>query len=118
MENKINYQFKVLYALGIIFVVIGHIANNNVHLFLNNIFPVAGSHLALFVFASVYFYKKEVENIVESLGKKLSGDMLKDMFASDNKNLFAKKLLKPIIEFEVRKRKKYIYQHQNKKSEV
>lgn len=62
--------------------------------------------------------KKEVENIVESLGKKLSGDMLKDMFASDNKNLFAKKLLKPIIEFEVRKRKKYIYQHQNKKSEV
>lgn len=62
MENKINYQFKVLYALGIIFVVIGHIANNNVHLFLNNIFPVVGSHLDLFVFASGYFYKKEVEN--------------------------------------------------------
>lgn len=62
MENKINYQFKVLYALGIIFVVIGHIANNNIHLFLNNIFPVDGSHLALFVFASGYFYKKEVEN--------------------------------------------------------
>lgn len=50
--------------------------------------------------------KKEVENIVASLGKKLSGNMLKDMFASDNKNLFAKNLLKPIIEFEVRKRKK------------
>lgn len=50
--------------------------------------------------------KKEVENIVVSLGKKLSGNMLKDMFASDNKNLFAKNLLKPIVEFEVRKRKK------------
>lgn len=50
--------------------------------------------------------KKEVENIVASLSQKLSGNMLKDMFASDNKNLFAKNLLKPIIEFEVRKRKK------------
>ena len=56
-QKKINYQFKVLYAIGIIMVVAGH-ANAETVLFLNEVIHVCGFHMALFVFASGYFYSK------------------------------------------------------------
>lgn len=50
--------------------------------------------------------QKEAEKAVDRLGEKLNGKILKDMFASDDRKKFAKKLLKPIIEEEVAKRSK------------
>lgn len=55
-DRKINYQFKVLYAIGIIFVVAGH-ANANDIIFWNELIHCTGWYMAMFVFASGYFYK-------------------------------------------------------------
>lgn len=62
-EKQINYQFKILYAIGIIFVVAGH-CNGGSFSFLSNWFPFYSFHLALFVFASGYFYNEKSEDAV------------------------------------------------------
>ena len=62
-EKAINKQFKILYALGIFFVVAGHYANGGVNFFFDWFKPYA-FHLGLFVFGSGYFYSKENENRV------------------------------------------------------
>lgn len=48
--------------------------------------------------------KKEAEKIIDRLGNKLTGSLLKDMFASSNRDLFAKNLLIPLIEEQVKNR--------------
>lgn len=48
--------------------------------------------------------QKEAEKSVDKLGEKLTGKLLKDMFASTDRKLFARNLLTPIIENEVSKR--------------
>lgn len=50
--------------------------------------------------------QKEAEKIVEELSRKLDGKMLKDMFASSNRKKFARQLLEPLIEKEIKKRKR------------
>ena len=40
------------------------------------------------------------------LSRKLDGKMLKDMFASSNRKKFARQLLEPLIEKEIKKRKR------------
>lgn len=50
--------------------------------------------------------QKEAEKSVDRLGEKLDGKLLKDMFACSDRKVFARKLLAPIIENEVAKRKK------------
>lgn len=50
--------------------------------------------------------KKEAENIIDKLKDKLTGGLLKDMFASPSKKTFAKNLLEPLVENEVKKRRK------------
>ena len=52
--------------------------------------------------------QKEAENIVDSLKEELTGRTLKDMFASKEKEEFAKNLLTKHIESEVRNRKKIL----------
>lgn len=59
-SKKINDQMKILYALGMIFIVCGHSNGGGISLFYDW-FPVYGFHLALFVFVSGYFYKEESE---------------------------------------------------------
>lgn len=54
-DRKINYQFKVLYAIGIIFVVAGH-AHGNEFIFLNELMHCTTYYMAMFVFSSGYFY--------------------------------------------------------------
>lgn len=63
MTKNINYQFKLLYALGIIIIVAGHCGDGGVSLFYDWFTPYA-FHLALFVFCSGYFYKKEYEQSI------------------------------------------------------
>lgn len=62
-EKKINYQFKLLYALGIIFIVAGHCKDGGVSLFYDWFTPYS-FHLALFVFCSGYFYNKNNEQAI------------------------------------------------------
>ncbi|WP_027621462.1 hypothetical protein [Acetivibrio clariflavus] len=49
--------------------------------------------------------QKEAEKSVDKLGEKLDGKLLKDMFASSDRKEFARNILIPIIENEVKKRK-------------
>ena len=49
--------------------------------------------------------QKEAEKSVDKLSEELSGKLLKDMFASKDRKVFARNLLTPIIENEVSKRR-------------
>lgn len=64
---KINYQFKLLYALGMIFIVAGHSGGGGINLFYDWL-PPYSFHLGLFVFASGYFYNSKSQ---DSVGKYL-----------------------------------------------
>lgn len=69
-ERKINYQFKFLYAIGIIAVVAGHCGNGGISLGYE-FFPPASFHLPLFMFASGYFYLSSDEvNLGKAICKK------------------------------------------------
>lgn len=69
-EQKINYQFKFLYVIGIIAVVAGHCGNGGISLGYE-FFPPASFHLPLFIFVSGYFYKSSDEtNIGRAICKK------------------------------------------------
>lgn len=48
--------------------------------------------------------ENEASNIIERLQEKLSGEVLKDMFASENQNEFARKLMEPLFEEQIHKR--------------
>lgn len=48
--------------------------------------------------------KKEAENTIDKLKDKLTGKVLKDMFASSNRTVFAKTILEPLVEEEVKSR--------------
>ncbi len=67
MENtkKINYTFKVLYAIGIVIIVSGHCGNGGISLFYE-FFPPYSFALAIFLFSSGYFYKSEYENNIKN----------------------------------------------------
>lgn len=55
-NNTVDYRFRLLYALGMIFVVSGHAEGGGVSLFYDW-FPPYAFHMGLFVFCSGYFYK-------------------------------------------------------------
>lgn len=59
--SSVNYQFKILYALGMIFVTVGHSSYSSLPFF-ENWFVFSSFHLGLFVFCSGYFYKESSEN--------------------------------------------------------
>lgn len=74
MKNeKINYQFKILSALGIIFVICGHYGSNIFSI--GNLFPYDTFHMPLFIFISGYFYKElnhsSISNVIKYTRKKL-----------------------------------------------
>ena len=69
--KKINYQFRLLYAIGIVMIVANHTnGNGGVSLFYE-IFPAPAFHIGLFVFTSGYFYKEiNEDNILKYIIKK------------------------------------------------
>lgn len=69
-ERTVNYQFKILYALGIIFIVAGHSNNNGGIALFNNWFIPYAFHVGLFAFTSGYFYKREHQTSVLKYIKK------------------------------------------------
>ncbi len=68
--EQTNYQFKLLYALGIVLIVAGHCNAGGIDLFFDW-FPYGAFHVALFIFCSGYFYKSSNEaHFLEYLKKK------------------------------------------------
>lgn len=59
--RQTDYRFRVLYAIAITMVVIGHGAGG-LHLDLWGLVPYYSCHLAIFAFSSGYFYKPESES--------------------------------------------------------
>lgn len=61
---KENKQFRILSALGIIFVVAGHLG---FYVFeFGGLFPHYSFHVFIFLFVSGYFYKDESENNIRA----------------------------------------------------
>ena len=60
-ENNINYQFKLLYAIGIVMIVANHTSGNGGISLFYELFPAASFEIGLFVFTSGYFYKEKYE---------------------------------------------------------
>ena len=57
-NGGVDYRFRLLYALGMIFIVSGHCGGGGVSLFYDW-FPPYAFHLGLFAFCSGYFYRDE-----------------------------------------------------------
>lgn len=62
-KKEINKQFKILSAIGIIFILMGHCDNGGIDFFFSW-FPNYSFNVALFVFISGYFYKDKYEDNV------------------------------------------------------
>ena len=58
MAKEINYQFRLLYAIGISFGVLGHVGNTTFK-FMTDWFPWLSFHLGMFAFASGYFFNEQ-----------------------------------------------------------
>lgn len=70
MSRQINYDMKVLYAFGIVFVAAGHCSYGGVSLGYDWFLPHA-FHLGLFMFISGYFYEDgSKEHILSYIGRK------------------------------------------------
>ena len=63
-----NMQFCILSALGMFFVVDGHL--NNSYLDIGGLVPYYSFHMPLFAFISGYFYKKGSEHRLGAYTKK------------------------------------------------
>lgn len=71
-DRSVDYQFRLLYALGIIFVVLGHSVNGGVNILFDWFTPYA-FHLGIFAFGSGYFYKEKYsENQISYLKRKVA----------------------------------------------
>lgn len=60
-EAQVNFQFKLLSAIGIILIVAGHCYHGGISL-AYEWFPAYSFHLSLFAFISGYFYKPKYES--------------------------------------------------------
>lgn len=79
-DKSINYQFKLIYAISIIFVVAGHCNYGGIS-FLNEWFNYYSFHVAIFVFCSGYFYKKDSKNNVGRYIVKKAKSLLLPVYA-------------------------------------
>lgn len=76
---KENRQFRILSALGIIFVVAGHLGYNVFDI--GGLFPYYSFHVFVFLFVSGYFYKEEAEkDIFGYIGRKCTALLLPYFF--------------------------------------
>lgn len=70
LKQEYDFQFKILYALGMIFIVAGHCNNGGISL-LYDWFNPYGFHIPMFMFCSGYFFKdRNTLNIKEFVIKK------------------------------------------------
>ncbi len=75
-QDSVDYRFRLLYALGMVFVVSGHCNGGGINLFYDWFSPYA-FHLGLFAFCSGYFYKDSYERDLPGfLGRKAKSLLL------------------------------------------
>ena len=79
-NDKTDYRFKILYAIGMIMVVAGHCTEGGGINILANWFPYYGFHLGLFLFASGYFYKEKSEQHIGQYILKKTTHLLVPLF--------------------------------------
>lgn len=60
-ENNINYQFKLLYAIGIVMIVANHTSGNGGISLFYELFPAASFEIGLFVLHQDIFIKKNMK---------------------------------------------------------
>ena len=84
VKRNVNYEFKLLYAVAIIFIVCGHCNNGGINIFFDW-FPLYAFHLGIFMFASGYFYRKKDE---EHIGKSIWHKVKKIVFPMYLYNFF------------------------------
>lgn len=70
VAKKENLKFRILYFIGIFFIVSGHIDGGSISLF-TEWFPLYTFHLGLFVFASGYFFINNKEKSILSFLSKI-----------------------------------------------
>ena len=103
---KIDYRFKIIYAIGIISVINSHLFGKaSIELNIDGWFPYRSFHMPLFMFASGYFFKtKNVFHIYEYLRKKFkrliipiySYNLLYNIFSPYSKNfVFINRIKQP-----------------------
>lgn len=66
--ESVNMQFAILSALGMFFVVDGHL--NNSYLDIGGLFPYYSFHMPLFAFISGYFYRQGSEDGIAAYAKR------------------------------------------------
>lgn len=69
MNKETNYQFRILYVVGIIAVVAYHCHNGALSIF-NNWFALGTFHLGIFAFTSGYFFLKNYDKPIKEVLKK------------------------------------------------
>lgn len=61
INNKVDYRFKIIYAIGIISVVADHLkGKGSIELNIQGWFPYSSFHMPLFMFSAGYFFKKKI----------------------------------------------------------
>lgn len=68
-KQSVNETFKILYAFGITFVVMGHCNGGGVDL-LGGWMPLYGFHMTLFFFGSGYFYHRKPQSCLHQILEK------------------------------------------------
>ena len=63
-ERKVDYRFKLLYAISMVLVVKEH-ADGAALSFLQHWFPTDGLLMGMFTFASGYFYNSKAEENID-----------------------------------------------------
>ena len=61
-EKKVNYQFKVIYAMLMFCVLCGHLGIVENYVPWTELFSVYGFGIQLFIFVSGYFYNSKTDN--------------------------------------------------------
>lgn len=66
---KINYEFKTLYAIGILLVISGHFGSQFLSIY--KLIPYDSFHMPMFMFASGYFYSPHNVDNIQNVGRQI-----------------------------------------------
>ena len=78
-REAVDYRFRLLYALGMVFIVSGHCNGGGISLFYDWFSPYA-FHLGLFVFCAGYFYKDSYEYDLPGFLRRKAKSLLLPMY--------------------------------------
>lgn len=92
-DELIDYRFKILYCVGVVMVCCGHTSGGGISL-LADWFPYYSFHLALFAFASGYFYKQKYEENIYAYVRRKAKNLILPMYMYNFVYCFIVQILK------------------------